>query len=222
MTCLSVNELDIFGTLRVAVTSTVLGTSLVVGVLGHTTIGIHLGQVESAIETARKVGHVNIEGELLVDKLKELIFAVALEKVATRADVGASLKLEGQSITGGGDTVSACVVSTIESAFLSASDGVRADASVPCVAGIAVRIAGGGVEPTPVSVEHDRAALGGASALCADLHRECGVVLSRVSADLLTVDGGKKGKGDERSLAEHREWPEKRGDYKINMQSSAR
>lgn len=46
---LAIDELDVVGALRVTVTSTVLGTSLVVGELGHATIGIHLTEVDSAI-----------------------------------------------------------------------------------------------------------------------------------------------------------------------------
>lgn len=52
---LSVDELEITGALRVAVTGTIRGTSLVVGVFGHTTVGVHLGEVKCAVQTARQV-----------------------------------------------------------------------------------------------------------------------------------------------------------------------
>ena len=64
-TRLSVNELDVVRTLRVAITGTVLGTSFVVGELGHATIFIHLREVESTVETAREVRNVDVKSEFL-------------------------------------------------------------------------------------------------------------------------------------------------------------
>lgn len=51
-TYLSVNELHVLRALRVAVASSVLGAGLVVSVFRHTTVGIHLRQVEGTVETA--------------------------------------------------------------------------------------------------------------------------------------------------------------------------
>jgi hypothetical protein len=50
----SVDEIDVFGALCVAIARSVLDSSPVgfVG-LGNTTVGIHLGEVESAVEAAR-------------------------------------------------------------------------------------------------------------------------------------------------------------------------
>ena len=76
ITHLSVDELDIMGTLRVAVTSTVLGTSFVGGELGNTTVGVHLDQVNCTVESTRKLGHVNVERELLVLQLEHLVFGI--------------------------------------------------------------------------------------------------------------------------------------------------
>ena len=154
-THLAVDELDVVGTLGVTVTSTVLGTSLVVGVLRGTTISVHLGEVDVAVKTAREVGHIDVESELLVDELEKLVGAVILEQVYTGADVRASHELEREAVAARGDTVRARVVSPIESAGLGASDTIRADTGVPCVSGVAVGVAGSGVDPTPVSVEYN-------------------------------------------------------------------
>jgi len=95
-THLASNELDVARTLSVAVPSSVLGTSLVAGVLGHTTVGVHLDEVEGAIETARKLGDVDVEGELLAKGIEHLILRVVLHEVDSRADVGAGHELEGE------------------------------------------------------------------------------------------------------------------------------
>jgi hypothetical protein len=49
---LAVDELEITRALRVAIAGTVLGTGLVAGVLGRTTILIHGDEVQSTVETA--------------------------------------------------------------------------------------------------------------------------------------------------------------------------
>lgn len=189
--------------LRVTVSSTVLSTSLVGGELGQTTVLVHLGEVECTVETAREVGHVNVEGELLVQELEHLVCSVGLHEVDTRADVGASLELESQGIAAGGDTVCAGVVSTVDRAVLSAGRRVWAKSGVPGVTGVAVSVTGGSVEPTPVGVEHNSGILVGAAGFCAGLRRKLGVDLSHLSADLLAVDGSDEGEGDERGFGEH-------------------
>jgi hypothetical protein len=116
---LSVDELNVVGALSITVTGSVLGTSLVGGVLGHTTICIHLGEVKSAVETARKLGDVNVEAELLVLHVENLVLAVAGHEVHTGPDVGVGTlgdKLKGKSGTSGGDTIGSRVVGTIKSA----------------------------------------------------------------------------------------------------------
>lgn len=64
------------GALRIAVSSSVLGTGLIVGVLGLTTIGIHLYKVKSTVKTAGKLGDIDVEGELLVLGLEHLVSGV--------------------------------------------------------------------------------------------------------------------------------------------------
>jgi hypothetical protein len=107
---LSVDELDIVRTLGVAVSGSVLGTGLVV-TLVDTTVGGHLDEVESTVQTARQLGGIDVEGELLADEVEHLVLGVALHEVGTRTDVAAGgtlgNELEGQSIAASGDTVSA-------------------------------------------------------------------------------------------------------------------
>lgn len=90
-------------------TSSVLSTSLVVALV-KTTISCHLNEVESTVQTARKVRNINVEGELLVDEVEHLVLGVGLHEVGSGTNVGRVLalcnKLEGQGIVGGGDTVS--------------------------------------------------------------------------------------------------------------------
>ena len=110
---LTVDELDVLGALRVAVTGTVLGTSLVVSELAGTTIGVHLNQVDCTVETTRKSGHVDVESELLVLEVEELVGGVVLrEEVDTGTDVlrvrALGHELERELVAAGGDTVGTC------------------------------------------------------------------------------------------------------------------
>lgn len=102
------------GALSIAVTGSVLCTGLVVRPLGHTTVGVHLRQVESTVETARQVRHVYVESELLILELEHLIVGIIGHKIDTRTDVLASNKLEGEAVAAGRDTVGGGVVGTIE------------------------------------------------------------------------------------------------------------
>ena len=140
-TNLSVDKLDVLRTLRVAVTGTVLGTSLVARVLRHTTILVHLTQVESTVETTGEVRHINVECELLVLQLEHLVLCRTRHEVDTRADVGACHELEGERITTSSDTVSARVICTVQSTVLGASGGIGAEGGVPAVTGVSVGVA---------------------------------------------------------------------------------
>jgi hypothetical protein len=104
----AVDELDVVGTLRITVTSSVLGTGLVVA-LSNTTIGGHLDEVESAVETTGQLRDIDVEGELLTDEVEHLVLCVALHKVCTRTNVGGVRALgdefDAQRIAAGSDTV---------------------------------------------------------------------------------------------------------------------
>lgn len=67
---LAVDELDVAGALSITVTGTVLGTSLVAGVLGKTTVEVHGDEVESTVQTAANVGDIDIKGELVAEELE--------------------------------------------------------------------------------------------------------------------------------------------------------
>lgn len=147
--------------MRVAVASSVLGTSLVGAILGCTTISIHLREVERAIKAARKVGDVNVKSELLIEEVENLVVAVVCHEVHTRTNVcllALSDEFHGERITASGDTVCATVVSTIERTVLGASRVVGAQSLVPGVTGVAVSGITRGVRPAPIRVEYDGAA----------------------------------------------------------------
>jgi hypothetical protein len=180
------------GALRIAVSGSVLGTSLVGGVLGQTTIGIHLGEVDGTVETAAEVGDIDIKSELLVLELEHLVGGVAGKEVHARTDVGAGLEFEGQGVTRGSDTIGTRVVGTIQGTVGSTSLTVGAEGAIPSVTGVAVGIAGGRVQPTPVGVEHDRASLRSATRRSALGPAKGGVGLGLLGTDLLS---GSKGNG---------------------------
>lgn len=181
---LAIDELEITRALRVAVSSTVLGTSLVVRELGHATVGSHLGEVQSAVETARELRDVDVEGELAVQGVEHVVGRVGVHEVDTRADVlvvavGDEVQLE--LVTAGGDTVGTLVVGTVQSALLSARSGIITDGGIPGVALVAVIVSAVCVlqqvsnvlkrnglprimQPAPVSVKYDLSVLLSAAA----------------------------------------------------------
>jgi len=136
-TYLSVDELHVSGALRIAVASTVLGTSLVGGETGHATVCVHGREVDGTVETTRELGNVDVEGELLVQELEHLVFGVAVEEVDSGTDVlsvGVALdELESQGIAAGRDSISSGVVSPLESAVGGTNGVAGTDGCVPGV-----------------------------------------------------------------------------------------
>ena len=189
---LSIDEFDIPGALRVTVTGSVFCTSLVPGVLGQATVGIHLGEVEGSIETAGQVGEVDVKCELLVEELEHLILRIAGHHIDTRADVLATGvggdKLEREGVTASGDTIRARVVSTVEGTIGGAGLSVSANSRIEGVSGVAVGVVADFVEPAPVRVESDLAlGLGSTAGFRAFLPGKSGVGLCRVGANLLAA-----------------------------------
>lgn len=93
---LTTDELQVTRTLRVAVSDTILSTGLVVGVFGDTTVGVHVHEVEGTVQTAREVGDINGEGELLVQQVEDLVVGVIGHEVGTRSDVGTGNEVQAQ------------------------------------------------------------------------------------------------------------------------------
>lgn len=116
-------------------------TCFVRRVLGQSTVSIHLREVQRAVETAGKVGDIDVKGKLPVQGLEEMVLGGRVQEVQTGADVGVgSLRdeIDLERVARGGNTVSARVISTIESAVRSSGTGGRSNRRVPGVAGVAV------------------------------------------------------------------------------------
>lgn len=191
---LSVDELDVLGALRVAVSGSVLSTGLVASVLGLSTIGVHGDKVQSAVQTAREPRNISVEGELLVLQVEELVLLVGLvHEVDTGSNVRASDELEVDRVAAGGDTVGTRVVSTVKGAVGCASGTVWAVLSVPCLAGVAVGVATSIVDPTPVAVEHNGVLLGSAARSSALLGGDLRVVLGGGGTCLLAIGLSEEG-----------------------------
>jgi hypothetical protein len=122
---LSVDELNVVGALSIAVSSTELGTGLVVA-LAHAAVREHLHEVESTIQTARQLGYINVEGEFLANEVEHLVLGVRLHQVGTGSNVGRAGtlgdELEGQSTATGADTVGTCAVSVTIKSFATSND----------------------------------------------------------------------------------------------------
>jgi hypothetical protein len=185
---LATDELEVAGALAVTVAGTVLGASLVRGVLGGTTVGVHGHEVEGTIQAARKIRHVNVERELVSEQSEHcrdslvsstggccrgglvftLVLSVGLHQVETRTNVGRVLalgdELEVQLAAAGGYTVGAGVVGAVDTASGGASIVGAADGSVPSVTGVAVGGARDLVSPTPVGIDCDGTVDSGARA----------------------------------------------------------
>ena len=108
--------------LSIAITCSVLGTGLVGRVFGHTTISVHLDEVDSTVQAAGQLRHVDVEGELLVEKVESLVPAVGVHEVDTRTNVLAvgvlGDELQCECVAAGGDTIRGRVLSTLEFAVL--------------------------------------------------------------------------------------------------------
>jgi len=204
---LTSDELHVMWALRIAVTSSVFGTSLIGWVLGHTTILVHLDKVDGAVKTARKVADINVKCNFLVQWLEHEVGGIGLHQVDTRSNVGARRlgnELESEGITAGGDTVDTRVIGTFKSAVGGAGDIVRAKSFVPGVTSIAVGKAGSAVKPSPVGVNDNLCALGNATTRdCALVRSESWVGLSSVGTNLLGADVGNEGR-EKSDLAESR------------------
>ena len=131
MTYLTVDELQVTRALRVTVSGTVLGTSGVVGVLGHATIGVHGNEVQSSVQSTSKVGNINIKGELVVQELEELVSALILHEIQTGSDVRSSDESDSELIVGCSHTVCCLVIGAVQGAVGSASNIIGAKRRVP-------------------------------------------------------------------------------------------
>jgi len=217
-TYLSTDELDVVWTLGIAVSRTVLCTSLVSGGLRHTAVGVHGDEIQSTVKTARQLGHVDVEGELLVAQIEHLVFRVGgVHEIDTGTDVlgvgAVGNELQSEGVSGGGNTIGAAVVCAVKSTVGSACLTVGAERRVPFVAGVAVGEVLCGVEPTPVGIEDDGALLGcAATSRATFLPAELRVTFSRIIADLL-ADGpsGEESERDKSCLWEHPMLPSTRG-----------
>lgn len=214
----TVDELDVTRALRVAVTSSILGTGFVVVILAQATVGVHRCEVESTVQTAREVRDVNVKGELIVEEIEGLVCLVVLHKVHTRANILTGDKCQGQRVTSGRDTIGTLVVGAINRAVRSARLIVRAKRLIPLFGIVSwelghliqttclvTSVAVGGVvdrvSPTPVGVEHDGTRdLSARSAGFASLPCQGGVSFLLQSTCLLGPRNGQEGREEKSSL----------------------
>ena len=126
---LTIDELEIARALRVTISRSVLCTSFVCRVLGHSAIFIHRDEVESPILAARQIRHIDIEGKFLIEQAELLVCGVACHEIQARADVGCICPFrnesEFQGVPAGHGPVCCAVVSPFEGAVRSASLVVR-------------------------------------------------------------------------------------------------
>jgi hypothetical protein len=142
---LAVDELQIPRALGIAIPSTVLGASLVAGVLLHTAVRIHRYEVKRAVETARQFRYIDVEGELMVaGELEHLVLGVRSHEIRSRTDVGRvralSNEFQRQRVAASCDSIGALVVCSIDGAVGRTRLVVGARGSVPLIASVAVGV----------------------------------------------------------------------------------
>ncbi len=121
LTNLAADKLQVSSTLGVAVTGTVLGTSLVGRVLRQASVFVHGNKVQGGVQAAVDGGEVDIKGELVVHQREHLVLGSAIHKVESRADVGAVVvlgdELESQGVATGGSAIGLGVLGALERAL---------------------------------------------------------------------------------------------------------
>jgi hypothetical protein len=162
---LAVDPLAVVRALRVAVAGAVLGASSVGRVLGLAAVGVHLHKVQRAVQPARQLGHVDVDGELLVLQLEELVVLLVLHQEGARADVGRVLtggdEGERERVAIRVDAVRRRVllVRALDHAVGRAGRRIGAEGRVPQVARVAIVGRAGLVQPAPVGVDRHRLGL---------------------------------------------------------------
>jgi len=160
-TYFSVDELDILRTLGITISGSILGTSLVCRESAHSSVFVHLREIECAVETARKVGHINVKCELLAEQLEHLIFgrAASSHQVCSRSDIARTAafrhEVELESIARGCDAISTGVVGSVQSTVGGTLYAIWAHGCIPGVTSVAIGIPSLGVKPSPVGIEHN-------------------------------------------------------------------
>ena len=206
----AVDELEITWALSITVTGSVFGTSQVGGVLGHSTIGIHLGEVEGTVQAARKLGNIDGEGELRSQKVEGLVLSCASwsHQICSGSDVGVCTlgdEVESERVAGGGDTVDVRVFSTVKSAVGGASCVVGAESGVPGVSSVAVGSSAGCLmEPSPVGIEDNGLGRSCATACGTFADGQRRMVLSSDDTNLLGLSRNKEG-GEGEDTGQHDE-----------------
>jgi hypothetical protein len=154
---------------------------------------------ESRIEVlTSNLADIDVESEFLVLQVEELVVLVlVVHEVDSGSNIAASLELKAQGVARCLDAVGTSVVSAVECAVCGASYAIRAKSLVKSVACVAVGGAGGGVEPTPVTVEHNALGLGRATGGGASRDGKGRVFFSSKSSSLLGADNRAEGKSAE-------------------------
>lgn len=150
--------------LSITISGSVLCAGLVSRVLGHAAIRVHSREVDSSVQSTSQVGHIDVEGKLLVLQGDHLVVGVIGHEVDSAPDVLAGYKFEGKGVTSTIDTVNSGVIRSFHGAVGGTCCGIRAESLIPKVIGVAVGVATWCVKPAPVRVEDDLGLLGGAAA----------------------------------------------------------
>lgn len=130
---LTINELEVTRALAITVSRSVCCTSLV-GAREATVCG-HGHEVQGAVQAARELRHIHVEGELVAQEVEDLVLCRRRHEVRAGADILAVAvfrdKVQSQSVTAGRDTVGGLVVSAVETAVLGTCFVSGADRGVP-------------------------------------------------------------------------------------------
>ena len=77
----AVYKLEVVGALSIAISRTVLRSSLIARIFAHPTIGIHLHEVEGTVQSTWQLRDVHIEGEFSVLEFEDFVLALRVQEV---------------------------------------------------------------------------------------------------------------------------------------------
>jgi hypothetical protein len=157
----SINPLQIMGTLRITITRSILCSNLITRMSSLPTVLFHFNEVKRTIKSTRKLAHIHIKSELMIEQIEHLIIVGIIHEESPWSNiprVGAlSYEAEFKWVTITKDVIGVLVLLlgySVDSTVLGAGLWVWAKGLLPFVSCVAVWcVCAGFVWPTPITID---------------------------------------------------------------------